>query len=167
MIEGITKGNVRNLRFLKGQAFLMDIFIFLTASMFVILLFVFMISITNNFRVHDASMQRAIENAADVLVSEGYPVNWEANLSNIHILGLANKRGKIDPSKLAKLNQTEYTELLSLNPYNISIKLSRDGNQVYSTGWYNSSANVAITERLVLYNNSVYSLRIIASEELQ
>jgi len=151
----------------KGQTFLIDIFIFLISSIFVILLFLYMISAVNTFRLQDERMQKGIENAADILLSQGDPINWESNLSNIHILGLADRRGRIDASKLSALNQTEYTDILSLNPYNVSINLLKNGSQVYSTGWYNSSARVAITERIVLYNNSAYLLRIIASEELK
>jgi hypothetical protein len=126
-----------------------------------------MISTTNTFRTQDERMQKAIENAADILVSQGDPLNWESNLSNIHVLGLADMKGKIDISKLQVLNQTEFIELLSLNPYNVSIKLLKNGNQIYSTGWYNSSARVAVTERIVMYNSSAHLLRIIASEELK
>jgi len=152
---------------MRGQTFIIDLFMFLTSSLFVVMLFLFMVSTTNTFRMQDERMQKSIENAADILVSQGSPLNWESNLSNIHILGLADRKGKIDPSKLQALNQTEFTEFLSLNPYNVSIKLLKDGTAIYSTGWYNSSANVAVTERVVLYDGSAHLLRIIASEELK
>ena len=160
------EGNTRNRRFL-GQTFLIDTFAFLASSMFILILFLFMLSTTNTFRTQDERMQKAIENAADALMAQGDPVAWERNLSGVHILGLADRKGRIDSSKLAALNQTEYTDFLSLNPYNVSIKLLKSGVQVYSTGWYNSSARVGVAERLVLYNNSPHTLRITASEEFK
>ena len=154
-------------RFFKGQTFLIDTFAFLSASMFVVILFIFMLSTTNNFRSQDERMQKAIENAADALMAQGDPIAWERNVSGVHILGLADRRGRMDSSKLAALNQTDFTDLLSLNPYNVSIKLLKGGVQVYSTGWYNSSARVGVADRLVLYNNSPHTLRITASEEFK
>ena len=154
-------------RFFKGQTFLIDTFAFLSASMFVVILFIFMLSTTNNFRSQDERMQKAIENAADALMAQGDPIAWERNVSGVHILGLADRRGRMDASKLAALNQTDFTDLLSLNPYNVSIKLLKGGVQVYSIGGFNSSARVGVAERLVLYNNSPHTLRITASEEFK
>ena len=158
---------IRNRRFLKAQTFLIDIFIFLTASIFIFLLFLFMLSTANTFRTQDERMQRAVENAADVLISQGDPINWGSNLSNIHILGLADRKGRIDSSKLFSLNQTEYTNLLSLNPFNVSIQILNVNSIIYSAGWVNTSARVAVADRIVLYNNAPRILRIKASTELQ
>ena len=155
----------QNMQCLKGQTFLIDIFIFLTASVVVFLLFLFMLSTTNTFRAQDERMQKAIENAADILVSQGDPINWGANLSNIHILGLADRKGVIDLSKLSLLNQTEYTDILSLNPYNISIQILDQNSVIYSTGWINASAAIAVTDRIVLYNDTARILRVKASKE--
>jgi hypothetical protein len=157
--------NLPNTKALKGQTFLIDIFIFLTASVVVFLLFLFMLSTTNIFRAQDERMQKAIENAADILVSRGDPINWESNLSNIHLLGLADRKGVIDLSKLSLLNQTEYTDILSLNPYNISIQILDQNSAIYSTGWINASAAIAVTDRIVLYNDTARILRVKASKE--
>ncbi|MEM2974373.1 MAG: hypothetical protein QW112_01970 [Candidatus Micrarchaeia archaeon] len=151
----------------RGQTFLIDMFVFLTATIFILILFVFMLSTTNNYKTQDGRMQRAVETAANILISQGHPSNWEANVSEINILGLADRRGRIEQAKLAALNRTEYVELLSMSPYNVSISLLRDDTTIYSTGWINSSARVAVSDRIVVYNGSVCVLRVMASEEIE
>jgi hypothetical protein len=149
------KGDAKNPRVLRGQSFSIEMFLVSTAVILIVLFFVSTFSSINEFKARSQRTHLIAEDAASSLVlSRGYPFDWDLNVSSAQALGLALRRNVLDPQKLNAVNATNYAELLGLPQYNVSINITSNSSQIFQTGYVNSSANVIQIERVCVCNNS-------------
>ncbi len=157
----VDKAVIRTSSSYKGQAFLIELFVISTTILLIVLFFFSTFNSINEFKANSQRTHFIVEDAASVLIlSRGYPADWDINLTNTEALGLTLRRNIIDQTKLNVFNQTNVTELLGLTQYNVSINVTLNGSQIYQAGFVNTSSNVIQIERVCIYNNSPCKMRL-------
>ena len=155
----------------RGQTFSIELFILSMSVILILTIFLFALSTINDFKTkvdeNDRRNYILTEVSNILLLSKGYPYNWESNLTNnssISALGIATRRNIINPLKISSLNETDYITLLSLYYYNVSINVTWNG-QLHFIGWSNSTAeNIAIVRRNCIVNNTLCIFEIEVSK---
>lgn len=134
-----------------------ELIIVLTAAIMLILLYFAMFGSVNRYRTADVQlMVRAHDAANNLLLTRGYPLDWEQlpNVSMVSSLGIASRRNVIDEAKLRAMNSTNIGYLLGLEKYNISIVIKQNGTTVYQTGSIENDTTLILAERTCVYNGS-------------
>jgi len=145
----------------KGQSFLIEMFLISTAVIMLVMFFFLTLNAINIYKTKTLRANLIAEDAAStLLLSRGYPADWDQNVSNTQALGLALRRNTLDMAKLRMFNQTAYSELLGLGAYNISLNITSGTSTIFQTGFINSSTSVIQVERVCIYNNAPCKLRL-------
>ena len=155
-----------NLNKKKAQAWGFDLMI--AAAVFFIsfvLLYLYMINITAETENILSSMKNEAESIANILLSEGYPINWDVN--NVVTPGLITFN-KINETKLKNFNglaNANYQKTRSLlqtryNYYfNFSEPILIDGSPVQGIGMQNINAEQLIQiNRVTIYKDKPITL---------
>ncbi len=120
----------------------------------------------------EREMQTVLFGISDMLVlSPGEPSGWEqSEMENASAIGLATRSNRLSPTKFSKLeslNATNYQDIkesMGAGRFDIYIALNNSTALLYSFGIsadLNNSTTLAIsTERLVLMNDSIATLKV-------
>jgi len=155
------KEKCKNLGSYRGQSFSIELFLVSTAVILIVIFFVSTLAAINDFKARGQRTHLIAEDAASsLMLSRGYPFDWDLNVSNTQALGFALRRNVIDQQKLNALNATDYAELLGLAQYNVSINITSNGSQLFQTGYVNNSTSILQVERVCICNNSPCRVRL-------
>jgi len=152
----------------RGQTFSIELFILSMSVILILTIFLFALSTINDFKTkvdeNDRRNYILTEVSNILLLSKGYPYNWEKDTTNVSALGIVKRRNIINFQKISSLNETDYITLLSLYYYNVSINVTWNG-QLHFIGWSNSTAeNIAIVRRNCIVNNTLCIFEIEVSK---
>ena len=150
---------------LKGQAYSMEILTVILAALIALGATTVILNNINAYRINTDKTLLTAQDAANALVlTYGFPSDWEQDPSNASVIGLAGWRNVIDPAKLAALNQTSYPALMGLERFNVSINITSGGAAIYQTGSVSNTSDIAMVERTCMFlNGTPCTLRLVVS----
>ncbi|MBI5884494.1 hypothetical protein HZB89_00165 [archaeon] len=144
----------------KGQMVFLDMF--LVSSIFIVL-FIF-VSSNYSQKLSDIIIDSRLEkmkmeaiNASDYLIlSQGYPANWEKDL-NASVIGLALKPHELDSNKVSRFIAMDYAkakDALGVSEFDYHFRIANsDYTDIVSSGVAPVGRTpVASIERIVVYN---------------
>ena len=139
---------------LRGQAYTIEMFTVLIASIVILGAAMTLLGSINAYRTNtDKTLLTAQDAANALMLTVGFPSNWEQNVSLTSVAGIAYWRNVIDPVKLAMLNQTNYPALFGLERFNVSINVTSGGVSIYQTGTVDANSSIALVERTCVFTN--------------
>jgi len=152
-------------RFLRGQVYMVETITVLIVSMIILVTSFSILSGINSYRAATDRTMNAVEDATDsLMLSRGYPPDWDQNAPQASVLGIALRRNVIDSAKLNSLNLTDFSALMGLERFNVSVSIYSGGIQVYQVGSVNSSTSITLIERTCAFSNGTpCTLRVQAS----
>ena len=150
-----TTGRVRaRPGYFKGQAYTIEMFIVLIASIIVLGAAITLLGSINTYRLTTDKKLLTAQDAMNALIlTAGFPSDWDQNVSLASVTGIAYRRNVIDPVKLSMLNQTDYSVLFGLERFNVSITVTSGGSSVYQTGSVDANSSIALIERTCVFTN--------------
>jgi len=150
---------------LKGQAYMVEMFTVMIASIIILGAAVTLLGSINTYRMRTDKTLLAAQDAVNALMlTPGFPSDWERNPSSASVVGIAYRRNVIDAAKLDALNQTNYSALMGLERFNISISITSGGLIVYQTGTVDTNSSLAMVERTCAFiNGTPCTLRLMVS----
>jgi len=139
---------------LKGQTYMVEMLAVIIAAMIIIVASISVFTSINNYRsVSDKTVNTAQDAANALILTRGFPVDWDQNASSATVVGIVSRRNVIDPAKLAALNLTNFSTLMGLGRFNVSITITSGGETVYQVGSANSSTTMTLVQRTCVLTN--------------
>jgi len=147
---------------LRGQIYVVELLAVIIMAMIIVIASISVFTSINNYRSASDRTANAAQDAANALIlTRGFPADWDQNASSATIVGIAARRNVIDPAKLAALNLTNFSALMGLEHFNVSIMITSGGATVYQAGSVNSSTTITLVQRTcVLTNGSPCTLSL-------
>lgn len=110
------------------------------------------------------NLEASALSVSELLVkSKGYPTDWENDVSNVQVIGLADSENVLDLDKVTAFGSITYNETKDLfgieNEFLITIK-SVDRRSMFSKGSELVNTSSVSIERIVYFNRSVCRLGV-------
>ena len=115
----------------RGQTYSIEMIVFIVSMTIIFLISISAISLLD-FKIDVANM--IADDISYILLSQGYPRDWENNPNSTVTIGLSRRLNIIDDEKIdafSLMDDDEIRDYLSLHGYNFSVKIIQDESIVF------------------------------------